>query len=76
MASTEGSQRYINKSILHSIDIRQSPTEDFFRLHINSNDTYSGWLYSNNNCYDITIEFPKIAQNQYNTEYHNATDTK
>ena len=59
MASTEGSQRYINKSVLHSIDTRQSPLDDLFRLRINSNDPYSRWFHPNNNCYDFTIEFPQ-----------------
>ena len=76
MASTEGSERYINKSVLHSIDIRQSPLDDFFRLHINSNDMYSRWFPPTTIVTTSQQNFPKVPQNQYNTEYHNSTDTK
>ena len=59
MASTEGSQCYISQSTPLAIDIRQSYPQDFFRLRINSNDTYSRSEHPNNNCHNFTIEFPQ-----------------
>ena len=73
MSSTEGSQRksttrlgaqrksatYIGESLLHAIDVRQSEPQDFFKLQLNSNDTYSRQFYPNNNCNDLTIKFPQ-----------------
>ena len=41
------------------IDVRQSEPEDFFKLRLNSNDTYSRYDYPNNNCYNFTIKFPQ-----------------
>ena len=76
MTSTEGSQRYIRKTQMHTIDVRESEPSDFFKLHINSNDTYSRSIHPNNNCHNLTIEFAqgsaesiqyRIAQcNRYN----------
>ena len=57
MASTEGSQCYISQSIPLAIDIRQSYPPDFFRLRINSNDTYSQSEHPSNNCHNFAIEF-------------------
>ena len=72
MLSTKGSQRYIGESLLHAIDIRQLEPQDFFKLQLNSNDTYSRQFYPNNNCYDFTIKFPQgSADSLYHTEYHN-----
>ena len=59
MLSTEGSPRYIGESLLHAIDIRQSEPQDFFKLRLNSNDTYSRQFYPNNNCHDFIMKFPQ-----------------
>ena len=34
---------------------------DYFRLKINSNDTFSRDKHPNNNCYNFTIEFPSAS---------------
>ena len=35
--------------------------QDYLRLKINSNDTYSRLFHSNNSCYSFTIEFEQAA---------------
>ena len=59
MTSYKGSQHYISQSTPLSIDLRQSFPQDFFRLRINSNDTYSRLKHPTNNCHNFTIEFPQ-----------------
>ena len=62
MAMTEGSQAIITQSEIHSIDIRKSYPSDFFKLRINSNDTYSrSYYYPANNCHHFTIVFNDSA---------------
>ena len=57
MTSTEGSQRYICKTQVNSINMRESQPDDFFRLRINSSDTYSHLIHPNNTCHNFIIEF-------------------
>ena len=59
MSSTEGSQRYIGESVLRAIDVRHTEPDDFFRVRINSNDSYSRSIHPTNNCHDFIIEFPQ-----------------
>ena len=59
MTSYEGSQRYISQSTPLLIDIHQSFPQDFFRLRINLNDTYSRLKHPTNNCHNFAIEFPQ-----------------
>ena len=58
MTSYEGSQHYTSKSTPLTIDLRQSFPQDFFRLRINSNNTYSRFKHPTNNCHNFMIEFP------------------
>ena len=68
MSSMEGSQRYIRESVLCAIDVRHTEPDDFFRLRINSNDSYSRSIHPTNNCHDFIIEFPKVCLIQCNIE--------
>ena len=49
----------IRESVLHPIDVRHTEPDDFFRLCINSNDSYSRSIHPTNNCHDFVIEFPQ-----------------
>ena len=73
----EGSEAIITQSEIRSIDIRKSYPNDFLKLCINSNDTYSGsYYYPTNNCHHFTIVFNDSEQKLYKIGFHNATGTK
>ena len=59
MGDTEGSQRFIYSTTIDSTNVNQSHLpRDYFKLRINSNDSYSKATRPNNNAYDFTIDFP------------------
>ena len=60
--ATEGSQCKIEESLISTtfLSMKDLPG-DYFRLKINSNDTFSRDKHPNNNCYNFTIEFPSVS---------------
>ena len=59
MVDTEGSQCYIYPTIVSSTRPNYSTLpQDYFRLRINSNDSFSRHAHPLNNCYNFTIDFP------------------
>ena len=59
MGDTEGSQRYIySTTIDNTIVNRDHLPRDYFKLRINSNDSYSKALRPHNNAYNFIIDFP------------------
>ena len=59
MGDTEGSQRFIYSTTIDSTRVnRNHLPRDYFKLHINSNDSYSKSMQPDNNAYKFTIHFP------------------
>ena len=60
MGDTEGCQRFIYSTVIESTHISTNGylPQDYFKLRINSNDSYSRVTHPSNNCYDFVIEFP------------------